>query len=308
MTDFKVSRIQMRRGDHVNLPQALDMGELGWCLDTQRLYIGGDPTEIPAAIQVFPGYYDSVQTIIDDQIVSVVVDDNTIDYGDFVTYMALYSTADHIQYTEAGMVYVALTPGQVASYATIEAYIEAYDDPANDVIVGAVTQGLGQTIDGDGIFALSTHADTNAVATLINVLSGVAVVNEKTNVEIKTEYSDDFKTISLPVAGAFVDIPTPGISYVIAQSDTLLINYSIRLNDGTDYLQEVGQMEVVASVEQTNAVLFQTANKMNSVGLAGEVTFQAVYVGVSNSFKIQYKSTLPATSILRYKVTNWRSY
>jgi len=307
MTDFTVSRIQLRRGEHVNLPQPLDLGEVGWCLDTQRLYIGGDPSELPPAIQVFPGYYTSVQTIIDDQIVKIEVDDGLLDFEDFVTYMALYSTADHIEYTEAGAVYVALTSGQVASYATIEAYILAYDDPADDIIL-TVTQGLGQTLDGDGIFALATHADAGAVATLINVLSGVAVVNEKANVEIKTEYSDDFKTISLPVSGSYVDLPTPGISYVIAQSDTLLINYSIRLNDGSDYLQEVGQMEVVASVEQADAMLFQTANKMNSVGLVGEVTFQAVYVGVSSSFKIQYMSTLPATAILRYKVTNWRSY
>ena len=39
MAVISISKIQMRSGLEENLP-ALDTGEFGWCVDTQRLYIG----------------------------------------------------------------------------------------------------------------------------------------------------------------------------------------------------------------------------------------------------------------------------
>ena len=39
MAVIQISKIQVRRGLQENLP-ALDTGEFGWCIDTQRLFIG----------------------------------------------------------------------------------------------------------------------------------------------------------------------------------------------------------------------------------------------------------------------------
>lgn len=46
MAILQISRIQSRRGLQEDLPQPLASAELGWCLDTRRLFIGnGDTTE-----------------------------------------------------------------------------------------------------------------------------------------------------------------------------------------------------------------------------------------------------------------------
>ena len=56
MVDFTVSRIQNRRGKRRDLPQPLDPGEFGLCIDTKQLFIGADVTEYGC-----PENYTSVQ-------------------------------------------------------------------------------------------------------------------------------------------------------------------------------------------------------------------------------------------------------
>lgn len=74
MTSFNenkfVARIQNRRGNRINLPQPLEPGEIGWCLDTKQLFIGINPENAIPAIEVFPGagYQAAAQSIIDTKI------------------------------------------------------------------------------------------------------------------------------------------------------------------------------------------------------------------------------------------------
>jgi hypothetical protein len=68
-TDFSsskivVARIQNRRGNRVNLPQPLEPGELGWCLDTKQLFIGLDAQDAISGIELFQGQVLNGQNIV----------------------------------------------------------------------------------------------------------------------------------------------------------------------------------------------------------------------------------------------------
>lgn len=305
MTDFRVSRQQQRRGNHANLPQPLRDGELGFCIDDQRLYIGSNPNVMPPAIQAYPDFLTQAQSVADNQIIRVGVNNGTFVLADFITYMALYVSADHIRYNNVDTVYVVIATGQIAIYAgTIRPYMLAFG-----ASVLTVVMGVGITFDHSGLAAMSTHLDSGGVAFLINLILGGAACNEKSNVEILTEYTPqiDFITVSLPTSGAFIDMPSSLLSFVTTNVDTLRIEYSVYLHNGADMLQENGQILVVASTDQASAQAFQTSSKMNSMGLAGSVLFQAVYVS-AGAYKLQYKNTLSATATLRYRTEAWRSH
>ena len=51
--DTIVARIQNRRGNRVNLPQPLQPGELGWCLDTKQLFIGLSEENSVSGIEIY---------------------------------------------------------------------------------------------------------------------------------------------------------------------------------------------------------------------------------------------------------------
>lgn len=58
-SDKIVARILNRRGSRINLPQPLEPGEMGWCLDTKQLYVGLDEMHSIAAVQTFNGINDA---------------------------------------------------------------------------------------------------------------------------------------------------------------------------------------------------------------------------------------------------------
>lgn len=65
-----VARILNRRGNRLNLPQPLEPGELGWCLDTRQLFVGLDAANAIAAIQAFNDVdTNDVNAILNDYIV-----------------------------------------------------------------------------------------------------------------------------------------------------------------------------------------------------------------------------------------------
>lgn len=69
-SDKLVARILNRRGNRVNLPQPLEPGELGWCLDTKQLFVGLDSQNAIAAIQAFSGVVDAdVNTVLNNDVV-----------------------------------------------------------------------------------------------------------------------------------------------------------------------------------------------------------------------------------------------
>lgn len=66
-----VARILNRRGNRLNLPQPLEPGELGWCLDTRQLFVGLDAANAIPAIQSFSNVDSTdVNTILNNYIVT----------------------------------------------------------------------------------------------------------------------------------------------------------------------------------------------------------------------------------------------
>ena len=57
--DKLVARILNRRGNRINLPQPLEPGEIGWCLDTKQIFVGLDSQNSIAAIQTYNGVTDA---------------------------------------------------------------------------------------------------------------------------------------------------------------------------------------------------------------------------------------------------------
>jgi hypothetical protein len=67
-----VARLLNRRGSRLNLPQPLEPGELGWCLDTKQLFVGLDADNAIAAIQAFNNVDTSdVNDILNNYIVQI---------------------------------------------------------------------------------------------------------------------------------------------------------------------------------------------------------------------------------------------
>lgn len=65
-----VARILNRRGNRVNLPQPLEPGELGWCLDTKQLYVGINNEYAIPALEIFNGVDRAdVDTIMNNRII-----------------------------------------------------------------------------------------------------------------------------------------------------------------------------------------------------------------------------------------------
>jgi len=66
-----VARMLNRRGRRINLPQPLDAGELGWCLDTKQLFVGLDPENALPAIETYigPSTMADANTILNTQII-----------------------------------------------------------------------------------------------------------------------------------------------------------------------------------------------------------------------------------------------
>lgn len=67
-----VARILNRRGSRLNLPQPLEPGELGWCLDTKQLFVGLDSENAIAAIQAFNNVdMDDVNYILNNYVIQI---------------------------------------------------------------------------------------------------------------------------------------------------------------------------------------------------------------------------------------------
>jgi hypothetical protein len=308
MTDFIVSRIQNRRGNQVDLPQPLRPGELGWCLDTGRLFIGADPEITGAAspgIQVYAGQISSAQSIITNQIIQVSYTAG-FNFVNFQAYMdqvlTLPLTAVGNSYVVQGYdsgagtgnVFVGLTLAQSAHLAGYLTYINAFGN--------CTSAAASYTVASDGTITLSAHADANAISYLLNYLGSVStgISNTNLNVEISVKTNDDINNIlydlssfNLNTGGSFSTLMT----YDASIADAIVLEYSAHYNDAVgNYYQSIGDMMI--SGIATNTIATGTYSTNSSSVLSTTLTNGGT--GYAGNFTFTVTTPLGTPAVLRY--------
>lgn len=342
MADLLVSRIQNRRGRQVDLPQPLRPGEFGLCLDTGKLFIGGDETLTPSGVQVFPGLFSTAQSILDNQILSVDVSGvGSFDLDAFRIYMnasvnlptaeaqitptSVAIPEEQIEYDSVSeLVYIGFTVAQATSTvppggvgSSIDQSTDGYqiDIAAFDagIAVGDINQ-VNFTVDANGTFTTSTHETANALAAIMNELNGtVGLATTKLNIEVLTEFLSpedqvfDPVEYTLPASVPFADFPSPGIEYDATVTDTILQEYSVHLDDGSNYYNSTGSMKVTVIPSQSLTSLVDEFVDQESPAAVGTIEFQSVFVGPS-TVKLQYKHNFPASVDFKAITRRWLSF
>lgn len=335
MADLLVSGIQHRRGEMVDLPQPLRPGEMGWCLDTGRLFIGTDETTSASGVKIFPGLIGSAQTILDEQIIAVDTSgDGDFDFDDFVTFMGQTAnfpnvdavitpvnptvSPDKIINDEAAqVVYVGLSAAQSDSGAGQTAYL-------TDIVgfdAGLAPAVVSYTISPDGGFSTSTHDIANILSDLMNAINDPTVIaNTNLNVEVYTTESLDTEfeviledivvtpvTYTLAASGTFIDFPAGGLSYDITDADTLFLEYSVHGDDGSNYIHMTGELKISALDTPQQVTFVDTFTRTEDPNpLAGTIDFNAVIT--PGNVELQYKHNLPMSVTFKTSSKRWLSF
>ena len=334
MADLLVARIQNRRGNMVDLPQPLRPGEFGWCLDTGRLFLGADTTTTASGVQIYPGLITTAQTFLDENIIQVdTSSDVDFDFDDFVIFMSTslnFPTVDAIitptnpavdieamiYDQDNDLVYIALSSLQSAGGAGQAAYLTDIVD-FDATLVPAV---LNYTIDPDGTFSTSSHPIANNVSAMLNYLNYPTVIaNTNLNVEVYTELSlagleeiiEDLVltpvSYTLPASGTYVDLPGGGVSYDITDTDSMLLDYSIHGDDGSNFIHMTGEIKISALDGPQVVTWVDTMTRTEDPSpLAGAIDFQAVIS--PGTVTLQYKHDLPMTVTFKTTTKRWLSY
>ena len=303
-----VSRIQNRQGRQYNIPPALRVGEFGWSIDTSRLFIGGDCDYLPVGIEVTTGFYTQVQNVIDNQIIKVTLND-TYDDTDISNFQAALNAEGvsnkFIRYVEDGgpFIFVGMTSaqaGNASKVSDIEAAINTQDH------VTGVNVGPFYTVNtSDGLVETpESHDVAQALILLINELSGItstSVVNNRTNVEVLTEFSStqgDVITINLSPQASFTTISALDLS----DGNYFDISYGLYLENGGSIFLAKGVIEIAFNIDNTNtSIIDYTMNTSND--FANSIEFDRNING--SQIELQYKHDFPIDVTAKFSVSKF---
>lgn len=181
------ARLQVRRGNQIELPQPLREGEVGLAKDTQKVYIGlGDDNVVNAAF-ITEGEYTPAKSLIENEMLWVEYDTlSAFDYAALITMI----TTDYPTITESmiersatdGIVVVGLTTAIANDAPTLNAL-----QADIDAEVGVTNVSLGAVVTFDdttfSYFGANTRL-TGIVSLVVNELSGNFVSNVASNLEL----------------------------------------------------------------------------------------------------------------------------
>jgi hypothetical protein len=325
----------------VDLPQPLRPGEMGWCMDTERLFIGTDPdTGVASGVKIFNGLINTAQTRLDENILIIDTTGATFDFDIFVTDMAnsanfptvagLGSPPTTVEIASeailedsaSNLVFVGLTDDQkgagaanVASYQTDILAILVTQDAVNFVAGDITLAGPTYTIDASGTFSTASHDTANALSALMNFASSLtALATTNLNVEILTENDlslEDYlyapTSYTLTASGAYTDFPSGGLSYNITEADVLLLEYSVYGDDTSNYVGMTGSLKINAlDAPQVVSFVEDFTRSEQPNPLAGTIEFQPVIS--SGSVKLQYKHDFPMDVTFKTITRRWLSF
>lgn len=157
MAIVQISQVKHRHGVQTDLPQ-LATAELGWSVDTRKLYIGngtlaeGAPeignTEILTEHSNIPGYTVYTQAISANTTANLA--SGIVDYNKPAIYVQYAATRDI--YTRVGWIKVARNLANAAAYSLDEEYTET--DPISPAVtaVGLTWEAIGVGGGGPGSY------------------------------------------------------------------------------------------------------------------------------------------------------------
>lgn len=316
MADIVVSRIQHRRGLRSNLPQPLREGELGFCTDTDQLFIGADPAHTSPGLQIYTDVANGIltaQSFLDNQILGINVDatfTSTL-LSLFKTNMIAVNPNQNLLQWDGqspGVVYVGFEPADLT--ATLAVINTPQAGITGDPYLAPVPSNLG-VIDTTGFLPLSSFATAASLSNVLNQLQLTALATTNLNVEITSSAINNNDTLvstldefMLPATGVFTNT---GAEYDIFESDSIIIDYSVTMNDGPNQFSQIGKMTIISSVTQASASLIDESDEIRTFAAGPDINFRALFVA-PNLVRLQYTHTFAQIVNLKITTKRWLSF
>jgi hypothetical protein len=321
MTDITISRIQNRRGSRVDLPQPLAPGEFGLCEDTQELFVGRDPQQIPAGIRVFVNDSQQItaQNLLDNAVVvfsiaSLLSDE---DLETLKTDMESSSSVNQVSLsqffssvTSTNWLVASGRPQGGATTAQVQSVIAGTTVPGQvSVFLGAIVlnntaSSIALSTDGDALTL--DHEYANSLAHAVNFAAGATgtstgLITSNLNLKVITEAQtsspgvisgsalNDFwatpVSIQLPQSASWA---STGITYSTSESDVLIIDYSL---SSIDY---AASGKLVVAVLDGTANLSDDSTVINNTA-SGTIDMRATASGTSVTIEYRHDLVNPIT-------------
>lgn len=326
MSEVVIARMQNRRGLRRDLPQPLDPGEFGFCLDTLQLYVGADPSDPNSVISpVIEGFVPDAQTniycneIAQTQVVQVNLDDPNVPVPDGAYSSAIvvnsFTFDDLTGDLISGISWLGYASPLVNLPIVTEGTARFFGDPL--AIAPEPTNMFGSAqLAMDPLYY--TVIDSGAVAEVMNfifvdpaTMNRPGLVTVKQNVEIITEVtlggigtggnldSDVLLPgIRLPLGPATSWTPT-GLSYIVTDSDSYKMDYSLHdLDNAPPEFQRTGTITIATfdgGVAPTNTSTMDNNTEIDNSGNDIMVEFRAVMLG--STVSIEYITSLQVPNL-----------
>tara|TARA_Y100001936_G_scaffold184310_1_gene181855 strand:- start:13082 stop:14035 length:954 start_codon:yes stop_codon:yes gene_type:complete len=311
-TTIKVARQTNLRGRQVDLPQPLAPGEFGQCVDTQRIYIGGDPAYTPPGIN-YLGSTEALtgQNYLETRFIPVRLADGTTkadlenEFGSMVS-----DPGTDIRFNVETAL-IVLPAGTTASEK-----LGAETTVSGSSLIEEIldTETVGFTVETGG------HGEASLIATAMNEMSNRAIANVRLNIELKT--SVDSETIivtspgeniyaplrwTLPPTESFLDFPDGGLIFETTESDVFTCEYSLEMADNGDTYFSSGIITAhLSPLSRTGLVSTQGPSVRVPDGLAGYVTFSVDFLTPDRAVW-RYKNTFNADAKLSMVIRRFAS-
>lgn len=295
---IKVARQQQWRGRQIDLPQPLAPGELGFCVDTHRVFIGGDPSYAPAGINITnQTAATEVFYILENRIIVVTLDSPLSReelqlqlLNDFPNVEDIFVNDDR---TIAGFVIPDLLTAQ-----------ERTDIETNILALNETGAFLEYEVKGLIVDAGDQNEASVLSAAINHASGGATLVNIRLNIELNTYIDNDtYITIQegnqlydplrfvLPPSPSYIDLPNGGLVFGVDESDVWGGEFSARIDDSGDFYFYSGTWTANGnSVTGTGRVAMSGSSQRVPSGLTGMVNFRLDYLA-PNSLVLKYKNT-----------------
>lgn len=336
-----VNRIQNRRGKRFNLPQPLRPGELGYAVDTEELFIGGEPDEGTPGFELYLGILNGITTlqqIIDNNtlIVSVTSFDDTV-LEDIKTELSA-TTSNFSLYWDKdpeGYIFLLFETGEetqaldVINDTQFSSNIdEGFADngtsyESSDVGLGVSVNDVGQVflplLNGDN----PTHKQSSAISKAINEFRSSSypfgLVTNVLNINIteKADLSKDdilyspttFELDYDVVYPEFKELDNFFVSEDIGINNSFAIDFTVDMKDsaGGNYYSGVGRMDIIYSSDIGDASITTDITQVDNLSGTNSLDFNAVFVS-PGTIKLEYRHNFPADPVIKVITKRWVSF
>lgn len=321
MADLIVAKIQNRRGERVDLPQPLDLGEIGFTEDTEQIYIGATADDPNSVITLTTRLYDqndqalanlylTTQVLsIDPPTVNDTFDTNTIlaDTGaDFFciatrTILDDPSNLKTIKVVQRAYVGYATDPGGkpgaglgtetwVGEFALFNSF---YLDPLS----------AAGDVNDPNTEPFYTGSDVGCISELLNKIhGGTGLVNALQNIEIQRATLRS--TIVPPTSIRLDAIEKEVFNFDYPPITGVTLDYSL-VSESCEYAR-VGRLKIAAAdvVTDLNSVHTELqGNTFANLNFEADVTFNPG----TNNISLKAKNNNCLDMVMTYRIIRWDS-